>query len=38
MRVIKRDGSLVAFDKSKIYNAIVKAMKNGSGLYEPEVA
>ena len=38
MGVIKRDGSLVAFDKSKIYNAIVKAMKNGSGLYEPEVA
>ena len=38
MQVIKRDGSLVAFDKSKIYNAIVKAMKNGSGLYEPEVA
>ena len=38
MGVIKRDGSLVAFDKSKIYTAIVKAMKNGSGLYEPEVA
>lgn len=38
MGVIKRDGSLVDFDESKIYEAIVKAMKYGSGLYEPEIA
>lgn len=38
MGVIKRDGSLVDFNKFKIYEAIVKAMKYGSGLYEPDVA
>ena len=35
MKVIKRDGSLVEFDKNKIENAIIKAMKRGSGIYKP---
>ncbi len=30
--VIKRDGSHVAFDEAKIYHAILKAMKYGSGI------
>jgi ribonucleoside-triphosphate reductase len=38
MKVIKRDGSTVDFDKSKIREAIVKAMKNGSGIYLPDIA
>ena len=29
IKVIKRDCSEVSFDKSKISNAILKAMKNG---------
>lgn len=32
MNVIKRDGSLVKFDKSKISSAIMKAMRYGSGI------
>ena len=36
--VIKRDGSHVAFDESKIYQAILKAMKYGSGIIDKEVA
>ena len=32
MRVIKRDCSEVEFDKMKISSAILKAMKNGSGI------
>ena len=36
--VIKRDGSRVPFDETKIYQAILKAMKFGSGMYEEEVA
>ena len=36
--VIKRDGRKVAFDKMKIYNAILKAMKNGSGIIKPKIA
>lgn len=38
VRVIKRDGRIVDFDKSKIFNAILKAMKNGSGNYVPYIA
>lgn len=38
MEVIKRDGSSVFFDKNKIKEAIVKAMKNGSGIYLPDIA
>lgn len=38
MNVTKRDCSEDVFDKSKITNAILKAMKNGSGIYKPKVA
>ena len=37
-KVIKRDCSEVNFDKSKISNAILKAMKNGSGIVKPKIA
>jgi ribonucleoside-triphosphate reductase len=36
--VIKRDCSEVDFDKSKISTAILKAMKNGSGIVKPKIA
>ncbi|GAB6169826.1 anaerobic ribonucleoside-triphosphate reductase [Clostridium carnis] len=38
MKVIKRDGSTVAFDKCKIREAVSKAMKNGSGIYLKDIA
>lgn len=38
MQVVKRDCSLVDFDRTKIYNAIMKAMKNGSGIVNSDVA
>ena len=38
MKVIKRDASLVEFDGQKIYNAIMKTMKNGSGIVKPKIA
>ena len=38
MKVIKRDCSLVDFEKQKIENAILKAMKNGSGIVKPKIA
>lgn len=38
MYVIKRDGTTVPFDRSKIRIAVEKAMKNGSGLYHPDIA
>ncbi|MCJ7965818.1 anaerobic ribonucleoside-triphosphate reductase [Lachnospiraceae bacterium NSJ-171] len=38
MKVIKRDCTEVDFDKSKISNAILKAMKNGSGIVKPKIA
>lgn len=38
MRVIKRDGQEVLFDETKIYNAIMKAMKYGSGIVDEAVA
>lgn len=36
--IIKRDGNSVGFDKFKIKNAILKAMKYGSGIYKEEIA
>lgn len=38
INIIKRDGSIVQFDKEKIENATLKAMKYGSGIYEKEIA
>lgn len=38
MEVIKRDGSIVEFNKHKIREAILKAMKYGSGIYLPDIA
>lgn len=36
--VIKRNGDKVNFDKNKISSAILKAMKNGSGIIKPKIA
>ena len=38
LNIIKRDGKTVRFNKDKIENAILKAMKYGSGVYIPEIA
>lgn len=38
LNIIKRDGSKAEFDKLKIKNAIIKAMKYGSGILEEEIA
>ena len=38
MEIIKRDGSYATFDKSKIREAVIKAMKNGSGIYLRDIA
>ena len=38
IKVIKRDGRIVEFDKTKIYNAIMKSMKYGSGIVVPQIA
>lgn len=38
MKVLKRDCTEVNFDKSKISTAILKAMKNGSGIVKPKIA
>ena len=38
MKVVKRNGDLVDFDKNKIKNAILKAMKYGSGIVRPIIA
>jgi len=37
-KVIKRDCTEVDFNKEKISNAILKAMKNGSGIVKPKIA
>lgn len=37
-KVIKRDETLVDFDASKIYEAIMKAMVKGSGMVEEKIA
>lgn len=38
IKVIKRDCSIVPFNKTKISNAILKAMKNGSGIIKSKIA
>ena len=38
MKVIKRDCTEARFEKKKIYDAIMKAMKNGSGIIKPKIA
>ena len=38
LKVIKRDCTEVDFQKDKITNAILKAMKNGSGIVKPKIA
>ena len=38
LNIIKRDGSIVEFNRCKIEDAILKAMKYGSGIYEEEIA
>ncbi len=38
MQVIKRDGTMVEFDKQKVYDAILKAMKYGSGIVDEDIA
>ena len=38
LTVTKRDGRVVDFDEHKIYDAIMKAMKNGSGIIKPNIA
>lgn len=38
IKVIKRDCTEVNFNKEKIINAILKAMKNGSGIVKPKIA
>ena len=38
MVITKRDCTEVDFNKSKISNAILKAMKNGSGIVKPKIA
>lgn len=38
MKITKRDCLETEFEKSKIYNAILKSMKFGSGIIKPEIA
>ena len=38
MKVIKRNGEVVEFDRSKIESAILKAMKHGSGILKEDIA
>lgn len=38
MKVIKRDCTVAEFEKKKIYDAIMKSMKNGSGIIKPKIA
>jgi len=38
LNIIKRDGSIAQFNKCKIEDAILKAMKYGSGIYENDIA
>jgi ribonucleoside-triphosphate reductase len=37
-RVVKRNGRVQEFDKTKIKNAILQSMKFGSGIYKPAIA
>ncbi|OON91412.1 MAG: anaerobic ribonucleoside-triphosphate reductase [Epulopiscium sp. Nele67-Bin002] len=38
MQIIKRDGTEALFDENKIFNAILKAMKYGSGIVDEVIA
>jgi ribonucleoside-triphosphate reductase len=38
MEIVKRDGSYAAYDAGKIYNAIYRAMRYGSGMVDEDVA
>ncbi|MEG1311590.1 MAG: anaerobic ribonucleoside-triphosphate reductase [Romboutsia sp.] len=38
LKIIKRDGCIVEFNREKIKDAILKAMKYGSGIYEDDIA
>ena len=38
MNVVKRDCTIAPFDANKIYGAIMKAMKHGSGIVKEEIA
>ena len=38
VKVIKRDCTEANFQREKISNAILKAMKNGSGIVKPKIA
>lgn len=38
MNVVKRDCTIAPFDVNKIYGAIMKAMKHGSGIVKEEIA
>lgn len=38
MKVIKRDCTVAEFEKKKISDAIMKSMKNGSGIIKPKIA
>ena len=38
MLITKRNGNTAQFEKKKIYDAIIKAMKYGSGILEENVA
>ena len=38
MKIIKRNGQIVDFDKNKIKNAILKSMKYGSGIIKEHIA
>lgn len=38
IKISKRDGELVDFDANRIFTAIEKAMKKGSGIYHPDIA
>ena len=38
MNIIKRNGEIAKFDKSKIYDAIMKSMKYGTGIINSDIA
>ena len=37
LKIIKRDGSIVPFNKTKIRKAVINAMRDG-GIYLPDIA
>ena len=38
LKIIKRNGEIVPFDRKKIETAILQAMKYGSGIHKPDIA